>query len=72
MDLPPSANGFRFQAPTAVGQLLPSARIADLSEDGEIFDSNNNDDDDEDDDDDARSVLHEADLALLKAGKAGV
>jgi hypothetical protein len=32
-------NGRRFQAPPVVGQLLPSARTADLSEDGETLDS---------------------------------
>ena len=32
-------NGRRFQAPPAVGQLLPSARTADLPEDGETLDS---------------------------------
>jgi len=37
-------NGRRFQAPPAVGQLLPSARTADLSEDGETLDSDVNDD----------------------------
>jgi hypothetical protein len=31
-------NGRRFQAPLIVGQSLPSARMADLSEDGEILD----------------------------------
>jgi len=35
----PPMNGHRFQAPPAVGQLLPSARTADLSEDGETLDS---------------------------------
>jgi hypothetical protein len=44
MDLPVSMNG-RFQVPPAAGQLLPSARTADLSEDGEIFNSDDDDDD---------------------------
>jgi hypothetical protein len=35
----PPMNGRRFQAPQAVGQLLPSARTADLPEDGETLDS---------------------------------
>ena len=35
----PPINGRRFQAPPAVGQLLPSARTADLSENGETLDS---------------------------------
>ena len=35
----PPMNGRRFQAPPAVGQLPPSARTADLSEDGETLDS---------------------------------
>jgi hypothetical protein len=43
MDLPVSMNG-RFQVPAA-GQLLPSARTADLSKDREIFDSDDDDDD---------------------------
>src|SRR2546421_8582703 len=34
-----SMNGGRFQAPPAVGQSLPPACAAELSEDGEIFDS---------------------------------
>jgi hypothetical protein len=37
-DLSAPMNG-RFQAPPAVSQLLPSARTADLSEDGETLDS---------------------------------
>ena len=49
----PPTNG-RFQAPPAVGELLPSARTANLSEDGEALDSD--DDDDDDDDDDLPSV----------------
>jgi hypothetical protein len=48
MDLPVSMNG-RFQVPPAAGQLLPSARTADLSKDREIFDSDDNDDDDDND-----------------------
>jgi hypothetical protein len=55
MDLPVSMNG-RFQVPPAAGQLLPSARTADLSKDREIFDSDDNDDDDDDDDNDLPSV----------------
>jgi hypothetical protein len=43
MDVPASMNGGRFQAPPAVGQLLPPAYAAELSEDGEIFDSDNDD-----------------------------
>jgi hypothetical protein len=39
-----------FRPPPAVGESLPSARTADLSEDGEALDS------DDDDDDDLRSV----------------
>jgi hypothetical protein len=46
----PPMNGRRFQAPPAADQLLPSARTADLSEDGETLDS--------DDDDDLPSVKH--------------
>jgi hypothetical protein len=38
-----------FRPPPAVGESLPSARTADLSEDGEALDS-------DDDDDDLRSV----------------
>jgi hypothetical protein len=41
MDVPASMNGRRFQAPPAVGQPLPPACAAELSEDGEIFDSDN-------------------------------
>jgi hypothetical protein len=48
MDVPASMNGRRFQAPPAVGQPLPPACAAELSEDGEIF---NSDDDDAVDDD---------------------
>jgi hypothetical protein len=32
-------NDLRFQTPPAISQLLPSARTADVPEDGEIFDS---------------------------------
>jgi hypothetical protein len=39
----PPMNG-RFQAPPAVGELLPSARTANLSEDGEALDSDDDDD----------------------------
>jgi hypothetical protein len=41
----PPMNG-RFQAPLAVGELLPSARTANLSEDREALDSDDDDDDD--------------------------
>jgi len=37
--------GRHFQAPPAVGQSLPPACAAELSEDGEIFDSDADDDD---------------------------
>jgi hypothetical protein len=60
MDLPVSMNG-RFQLSPAAGQLLPSARTADLSKDREIF---NSDDDDND-------LPCEADPGLFKAAKAG-
>jgi hypothetical protein len=43
MDVPASMNGRRFQAPPAVGQPLPPACAAELSEDGEIFDSDDDD-----------------------------
>ena len=43
MDLLPSMNAVGFKRPRAVGKLLPSARTADLSEDGEIFDSGDDD-----------------------------
>jgi hypothetical protein len=43
MDVPASINGRRFQAPPAVGQPLPPAWAAELSEDGEIFDSDDDD-----------------------------
>ena len=46
MDVPARMNGHRFQASPAVGQLLPPIRAAELSEDGEIFDSDDDDDDD--------------------------
>ena len=45
MDLPAPLNGCGFQAPPAVGQSLLPAYTAQLSEDGEIFDSENDDDD---------------------------
>jgi hypothetical protein len=38
-------NSRRFQAPPAVGQPLPPAYAAELSEDGEIFDFDADDDD---------------------------
>jgi len=47
MDLPAPLNGRGFQAPPAVGQSLLPAYTAQLSEDGEIFDSENDDDDDD-------------------------
>jgi hypothetical protein len=44
-DLPaPPMNGRQFQAASAVGQLLPSARTADLPEDGETLNSDDDDD----------------------------
>jgi hypothetical protein len=46
MDLLAPLNGCGFQAPPAVGQSLLPAYMAQLSEDGEIFDSENDDDDD--------------------------
>jgi hypothetical protein len=58
----PPMNSYRFQAPPAVGQSPPSARTADLSEDGETLDS-----DDDDDDDDLPSVKQI--LASLKRAK---
>jgi hypothetical protein len=39
----PPMNGRRFQAASAVGQLLTSARTADLPEDGETLDSDDDD-----------------------------
>jgi hypothetical protein len=42
--MPASMNGRPFQAPPAVGQSLPPAYTAELSEDGEIFDSDDDDD----------------------------
>jgi hypothetical protein len=48
MNLPPSMTGLRFQAPPSVGQLLPSTRTADLSEDGETLDPAAEDDHDYD------------------------
>jgi uncharacterized protein involved in exopolysaccharide biosynthesis len=50
MDLLAPMDDRGFQAPSAVSESLPSARTADLSEDGEALDS------DDDDDDDLRSV----------------
>jgi hypothetical protein len=50
MDLLAPMDDRGFQAPSAVSESLPSARTADLSEDGEVLDSN------DDDDDDLRSV----------------
>jgi hypothetical protein len=47
MDLLAPLNGRGFQAPPAVGQSLLPAYMAQLSEDGEIFDSENDDDDDD-------------------------
>jgi hypothetical protein len=44
MDLPAPINNRGFQAPSAVGELLLSARTADLSEDGEALNFNDNDD----------------------------
>jgi hypothetical protein len=46
MDVSASINGRRFQTPPAVDQPLPPACAAELSEDGEIFDSDDDDDDD--------------------------
>jgi hypothetical protein len=43
MDVPASMNGHHFQAPSAVGQSLPPACAAELSEDGEMFDSYDDD-----------------------------
>lgn len=48
MDVPASMNGRRFQAPSAVGQPLPPTCAAELSKNGEIF---NSDDDDAADND---------------------
>jgi hypothetical protein len=45
MDVPALTSGRRFQAPPAVGW-LPTACAAELSEDGEIFDSDDDDDND--------------------------
>jgi hypothetical protein len=45
MNLPAPMNNRGFQAPPAVGELLLSARTADLSEDGEALNSNDDDDD---------------------------
>ena len=44
MDVPASMNGRRFQALPAVGQPLPPACAAELSEDGEILSSDDDDD----------------------------
>jgi hypothetical protein len=44
MDVPASIDGRRFQAPPAVGQPLPPACAAELSEDGEILSSDDDDD----------------------------
>ena len=43
MDTSASVNDLRSQVPPAVGQGLPSARTANPSEDGEIFDSDDDD-----------------------------
>jgi hypothetical protein len=43
IDIPALINGRRFQAPPAVGQPLPPTYAAELSEDGEIFNSDNDD-----------------------------
>jgi hypothetical protein len=59
----PPMNGRRFQTPP-VGQLLPSARTADLSEDGETLNS----DDDDDDDDDLPPVKQ---IWPLQSGQSG-
>jgi hypothetical protein len=48
MDVPASMDGRGFQAPPAVGQPLPPACAAELSEDGEILSSDDDDDDDDD------------------------
>jgi hypothetical protein len=45
MDLPAPMNDRGFQAPPVIGELLPSARTADLSEDGEALNSDDDDDD---------------------------
>jgi len=44
MDVPASIDGDPFRAPAAVGQPLSPARAAELSEDGEIFDSDDDGD----------------------------
>lgn len=51
MDLSASISSRRFKTLPAVGQLLPPAHMADLSEDGEIYDSDDDGDDDDNDDD---------------------
>jgi len=43
VDVPASTDDRRCQAPPALGHVLPSARTADLPEDGEIFDSDDDD-----------------------------
>jgi hypothetical protein len=48
IDIPALINGYRFQAPPAIGQPLPPIYAAELSKDGEIFNSNDNDDDNND------------------------
>ena len=45
IDLPAPMNNCGFQVPSVVGELLPSARTADLSEDGEALNSDNDDND---------------------------
>ena len=44
MDVPASMDGGPFRAPSAVGQSLSPARAAELSENGEIFDSDDDGD----------------------------
>jgi hypothetical protein len=56
----PPMNGHQFQTSSAVSQLLPSARTADLPEDGQTLNS-----------DDDGSALRQTDPGLFKAGKAG-
>jgi hypothetical protein len=43
VDVPASMNGCHFRAPPAVGRSLTPACAAELSEDGEIFDSDDDD-----------------------------
>jgi len=45
MDVPASMDGGPFGAPPVVGQSLSPTRVAELSEDGEIFDSDDDDGD---------------------------